>query len=130
LERESQNVFDYLRTEVTRIKKSIGALSSVVDEELSTLRSECISLRDEVQRVVDLAKAQADNAVSLLTEARKRDTEWMQLSFSAIKDSVSKLDADIKEVYDDWPLSHSRPCPRKRIKDFDCPFSNANASHT
>lgn len=98
LERESQTVFDYLKGEVSRIKKSIGALSTVVDEELSTLRSECISLRDEVQRVVDLAKAQTDNAVTLMTESRKRDTEWMQLSFAAVKDSVSKLDSDIKET--------------------------------
>lgn len=98
LERESQNVFDYLKTEVSRIKKSIGALSSVVDEELSTLRSECLSLRDEMQSIIDLAKAQTDNAVMLMTESRQRDTEWMQLSFAAVKDSVARLNADIKET--------------------------------
>lgn len=119
LERESQNVFDYLKTEVTRIKKSIGALSSVVDEELSTLRSECISLRDEVQRVVDLARAQTDNAVALMTESRQRDTEWMQLSFAAVKDSVSKLNADIKDTRSqlfELSASHASAAARREVE--------------
>ena len=64
LERESQNVFDFLKAEITRIKRSIGALSSVVDEELVSLRGECAALRDEVARAVDLAKSQTDRWAS------------------------------------------------------------------
>jgi len=131
LERESQNVFDFLKAEITRIKRSIGALSSVVDEELVSLRGECAALRDEVARAVDLAKSQTDrwashalpstsparrrhalaprrltstrrplprSAVELIAEARKRDTEWMQTSFSQVKDSVARLEAESKET--------------------------------
>jgi len=90
-------VFDYLKTEQTRVKKSIGALSSVVDDELATLRAECASLRDEVQRVVDLAKSQTDSTVNLIGESRKRDTEWMSLTFSQVKETIAKLDVDVKE---------------------------------
>ena len=80
-----------------RVKKSIGALSTVVDEELAALRAECASLREEVQRVVDLAKSSADGTVNLIGESRRRDTEWMQLTFNQVKDAVAKLDADVKE---------------------------------
>ena len=77
LENENQHVFEYIKVEIARLKKSVGALSGVVDEELATLRAECGSLRTEVQQAVD--------------------TEWMQLTYSQVKESVAKLDADVKE---------------------------------
>lgn len=75
----------------------MGALSGVVDEELATLRAECGSLRTEVQQAVDLAKSQTEHTVNLIGESRRRDTEWMQLTYSQVKESVAKLDADVKE---------------------------------
>lgn len=98
LEQESQNVFDFLKGESVRVKKSIGALSTVVDDELAAVRAEVSSLQEEVQRGVALSKNATDSTVNLIGESRKRDTEWMQLSFNQIKDAVAKLDADLKEA--------------------------------
>ena len=97
LENENQHVFEYIKVEIARLKKSVGALSGVVDEELATLRAECGSLRTEVQQAVDLAKSQTEHTVNLIGESRRRDTEWMQLTYSQVKESVAKLDADVKE---------------------------------
>lgn len=97
LENETQNVFDYMKTELGRIKKSIGALSGVVDEELAALRHECSSLREELTRVVDLNKTQGASTLSLITESRKRDSEWMQLTFSQVRETCAKLEIEVKE---------------------------------
>ena len=97
LENETQNVFEYMKTELGRIKKSIGALSGVVDEELAALRHECTSLREELTRVVDLTKTQGASTLSLITEARKRDSEWMQLTFSQVRETCARLEVEVKE---------------------------------
>ena len=128
LEQETQNVFDFMKTEMARIKKSIAALSGVVDEELASLRHEVGSLREEVSRISELTKAQASSTMSLISETRKRDSEWMQLTFSQVRESVAKLEVEVKESKSQLlKLSHAHTSANARLSaDLE---SNTNALH-
>lgn len=128
LENETQNVFDFMKTELGRIKKSIGALSSVVDEELAALRHECSSLREELTRVVDLTKTQGASTLSLISESQRRDSEWMQLTFSQVRETCAKLETEVKESKAQLlELSHAHASSVARLgADLD---SNSKSLH-
>ena len=89
LENETQNVFDFMKTELSRVKKSIGALSGVVDEELGALLHECASLREEMGRVVELNK---NSGASTLSSARGMSAFLAQRS-SLLSHSSTSTDA-------------------------------------
>ena len=73
-------------------------MSTVADEELSAVRVELAVLKEEIQRGVALSRNATETTVNLVGESRKRDTEWMQLSFNQLKAALANLDADLKEA--------------------------------
>ena len=60
--------------------------------------AQCGSLREEVGRLSEALRTQRDTTANLIGEARKRDSEWMQLTCTQLKEAVAKLDADVKEI--------------------------------
>ena len=64
LENENQHVFEYIKVEIARLKKSVGALSGVVDEELATLDSSTCVMRPEIGSSVS---------------STSHDTDWVDM---------------------------------------------------
>ena len=100
LETETQHSFDFMRAEIGRIKQSIAALSSVVDDELASLRSDVGVLREEVGHLVESARAEHSSTASLLAESRAREmrnAEWVQQSFAQAREQVAQLKRDLSD---------------------------------
>jgi chromosome segregation ATPase len=106
LENESQGAFDHFAAEIGRLRDAVGALSKVVDDELSMVRNEVVACRQEMQSfyaVVDATKKEIADSNKLTTEMfaervsrleeEVKSTSSRQLSVAS---DVAKLDATVE----------------------------------
>ena len=106
LENESQGAFDHFAAEIGRLRDAVGALSKVVDDELSMVRNEVVACRQEMQSfyaVVDVTKKEIADSNKLTTEMfaervsrleeEVKSTSSRQLSVAS---DVARLEATVE----------------------------------
>ena len=95
LENESQGAFDHLSGEISVVKEAVGALSRVVDGELSALRDELQELRQEVRAAVQGARKEADAAAQAVADSQRASAALVEMGVTQLKENVGRLEGEL-----------------------------------